>query len=83
MVAHLPCLGDCLPHIASTEVTQVSSLASALAVLVTEEFHAPSLDSALPTLALCYPYNVDILACLPNILDGNLSSKPFSGPLHL
>ena len=83
MVTDLPCLTDGLADVAGPEVTHVAALTSALAVLVRQELDAPSLDGSLPSLALGYANDVDLLAGLVDVVERNLSAELFSGPLQL
>ena len=64
VIAHLASLADGLADIPSSEVTHISSLSPALAVLVRKQLDSPSLDRALPALALGDADDIDLMAGL-------------------
>ena len=82
MVAHLAGLTNGLADISSSEVTHVTSLSPSLAILVGKQLDSPSLNRALPALALCDAYYIDFLAGLVDIIDRDHSTESLLGPVE-
>ena len=82
MVADLACLRHCRTHIARSEVAKIACLAASLAVLMAEQFYAPSLDGSLETLAFRDSYYVNLLTVFPDIIDCYLGPQSFTGPFQ-